>query len=111
MRSREEKQFGTEYQRGIQSGANGEEARHLPLLCLVSTDNRDQRNLEQLRKLRKQQRRRHNSVTGVVEWTWKRQGIDLGVGADNHRMGIQSKTNDYQDRARLTKVPKGRQRK
>jgi hypothetical protein len=64
------------------------------------------------------------SVTGVVEWTWERQGIDLGVGADNHRMGIQSKTNDEghpapkgggrlvdQDRERLTKAPKGIQRK
>ena len=46
------------------------------------------------------------SVTGVVEWTWERQGIDLGVGADN-RKGIQSRTNDDQDRERLTKVPKG----
>jgi hypothetical protein len=36
----------------------------------------------------------------------KRQGIDLVFGADN-RMGIQSRTNDDQDRERLTKVPKG----
>jgi hypothetical protein len=46
------------------------------------------------------------SATGAVEWTWERQGIDLGVGADN-RIRIQSRTNEDQARERLTKVPKG----